>query len=157
VIAEISPVKPSEAHLVWPLLTEIATEELGFPEEALQHYRLTLTDEEIVRWAQSQKHVLIAARKDGKLVGILIGTPPEGGVGTILWLLVTPEYRGEGIGARIFEEACKRYKAIGCHKIKMTAPTKDAVMFYEKQGMQIEGFHIDHWWHLNFWSLGKRL
>ena len=154
---EISTVKPYEANLVWQLLTHVASEELGFPEEALRHYRETWTDEEIAQRAQSQEYVLLAARKDGELIGILIGTPPEGGVGTVPWLLVSPKCRGQGIGNRMFDEACSRYRAMGCHKVKLTAPNKRAVRFYEKQGMRVEGFHANHWWRLDFWALGKNL
>lgn len=154
---EISPLKADEAHLVWPFVANIAKEEMKFPDEVLVHYRRILTDEEIGRRSRDDKHLLIAARKDGKIEGILIGTPPEGGVATILWLLVSARCRREGIGKCLFEAGCSCFRSMGCHKIKLTAPTSDAVRFYEKQGMAVEGFHPDHWWHLDFWSLGKNL
>jgi hypothetical protein len=43
-------------------------------------------------------------------------------------------YRGSGIGGRLFVEACNQYRSMGCHKIKLTAPTRDAVCFMEHQG-----------------------
>jgi len=154
---EISPVKVHEAHLVWPFVAHIAGEEMKFHDEILLHYRRTLTDEEICRRTEDENHLLLAVRKDGEIEGVLIGTPPEGGVGTILWLLVSAGCRGQGLGKGLFEAGCSRYRSMGCHKIKLTAPTSDAVRFYKKQGMAIEGFHPDHWWRLDFWSLGKKL
>lgn len=154
---EISPVKAREAHLVWPFVASIAREEMKFHDEILLHYRKLLTDEEIGRRSQDERHVLLAARRDGEMEGILIGTPPEGGVATILWLLVSAKCRREGIGKSLFEAGCRRFRSMGCHKVKLTAPTSDAVRFYEKQGMAVEGFHPNHWWHLDFWSMGKNL
>lgn len=154
---EISILKPCEASLVWPLVNHIAAKELGFPEEALCFYHQQLTEEEVARRTADLLHVVLAARIDEKLVGALIGTPPEGGVGTILWLLVYAKWREYGIGRHLFCEACRRYQEMGCHKIKLTAPTKHTVRFYEKQGMQVEGFHANHWWNLDFWSLGKNI
>jgi ribosomal protein S18 acetylase RimI-like enzyme len=154
---KITSVLPEEAHLVRSLIREIASKELGFSKKSLNHYIENLTDEEIARRVRDNRYLLLAAREERELIGVVIGTPPEGGVGTIQWLLIVPSSRGEGVGRRLFEAACGRFRSLGCHKIKLTAPNQKAVKFYEKQGMKVEGFHPDHWWHRDFWSLGKKL
>lgn len=153
----ISTITKEDAHLVWPIVARIAAKDLGFSEEILLHYRAILTDDELVRRSEDKRHLLLAARKDGEMAGVLIGMPPEGGVATIMWLIVSARCRGEGVGKSLFEAGCSHFRTMGCHKVKLTAPTIEAVHFYEKQGMVQEGFHPNHWWHLNFWSLGKVL
>jgi ribosomal protein S18 acetylase RimI-like enzyme len=153
----ISPVQPEEASVVCERFIDLSAEGLGFPEQALGYFRDSLTVDSIAQQAQNPKQVLLAARRKGELVGLLLGTPPEGGVATIVWVLVAPECRREGIGCQMFQEACRRYRDLGCHKVKLTVPNEQTVQFYEKQGMQVEGFHANHWWHVDFWSLGKSL
>lgn len=154
---EIGTAQVGETGMVWKMIERIALSDLDFPEVSLQHYRQGLSDDEILRRIRDPRHVLLVARQDGGFAGLLVGTPPEGGVGTIIWLLVVPECRNEHIGGRLFEEACRRYKAMDCHKLKLTAPTQAARQFYEKQGMTVEGFHPDHWFHISLWSLGMNL
>lgn len=154
---EISSVKPEEAQVVRQRLVGLSAEGMGFPEEALRYYRDSWSVDTIAQRARNPQQVLLAARKKGELVGLLMGMQPEGGVATIVWMLVAPEFRRQGIGCRMFEEACRRYRDMGCHKVKLTVPNKQAVRFYEKQGMQMEGFHSNHWWRLDFWSMGKFL
>jgi GNAT superfamily N-acetyltransferase len=146
---KISPIEPSELGQTMNLIVEVAENEMGFPPEAINRYRDAL--------AKSSNNLLLGARKNGDLVGVLVCLFPEGGIATILWLIVASNYRGQGIGSKLFDEACKWALDNGCHKIKLTASTEDAVSFYKLKGMIIEGFHPNHWWHLDFWSLGKLL
>jgi GNAT superfamily N-acetyltransferase len=151
---EISPIKPSDVNKALELVSEAAMGEMGFPLEALCHYRDIIVN---VLNGQSKGHLFLGCKKNEDLIGLLICLPPEGGVATILWLVVAPKYKGQGIGTQLFNMACQWAKDNGCHKIKLTASTTTAVHFYEKQGMKVEGSHRDHWWHLDFWSLGKFL
>lgn len=154
---EISALKPDDAETLWQLVHAVAAKEMGFPEEAMRHYRGSLTGGEFTRRVQDPRQVLLAARRQGQMVGVVAGSAPEGGVATIVWLLVTAGARGSGLGTRLFLEACARYRAMGCHKIKLMATSPDAVRFYERCGMSVEGYHPDHWWHLNFWALGMHI
>ena len=155
---EIESVQPPDADRVRHLLTTLSADSaLGFSEEALRHYWAVWTVEAIRQRAVDPRQVLMTARVNGQLAGLLLGTSPEGGVATIIWVLVADEYRRQGVGGRMFMEACHRYRLLGCHKIKLTAPTLQAVAFYEKQGMKREGFHPDHWWRKEFWSMGMTL
>ena len=127
-----------------------AMRELGFPKEASGFY--------LEQWkARKREGVALEARTGGRIVGVLVGARPEGGVGTIVWLVTSPAFRNRGIGAEMFRRACGWYREMGCHKLKLMAPVKKAVQFYEKQGMRIEGYHPRHWWDMDFWSLGKKI
>ena len=135
----------------------MAANELGFSSVALDHFSQSFTDEELVRRIQCPGTPVFIAMKNDCLAGVLIGSLPEGGVGTIIWLIVFSGFRGIGLGKDLFEKACKAYSSMGCHKVKLTASTPEAVRFYEKLGMSVEGQHNNHWWMLDFWSLGKLL
>ena len=130
---------------------------LGFPQEAIHHYQDGWTEEQIRQKAADPRQILLMATDSDAPIGLLLGTAPEGGVATIIWLLVDSDSRRQGIGGLLFREACREYKSMGCHKLKLTAPTKQAVAFYTKQGMACEGVHPDHWWRMDFWSMGISL
>ncbi len=154
---EIRPLGPAQARVFSEFIHAVSSDGLGFGEEALQYYRDVWTTECIARASQDGRWVVLAAWEAEMMVGLLLGMPPEGGVGTIVWVLVRKDRRRQGIGRRIFEEACRRYRDMGAHKVKLTVPEKKSATFYEKQGMQIEGHHRNHWWHMDMWSMGKSL
>ena len=97
---------------------------------------------------------LIATSGSNSIEGLILGTPVEGGVGTIIWVLVDKNNQNNGLGSKMFDQAKEWYKQKGSHKIKLTVPDKSTVGFYLKQGMIIEGEHTNHWWNNNFWSMG---
>ncbi len=132
------------------IIRTTAIEELGFPMAALDYYQFLLND-------FPSQYIFRKVNFKENIVGIGIGTPPQGGVGTILWLIVRPEYRNLKIGTQLFNVLCNEYKALGCHKVKLTATNQTAVDFYKSKGMIVEGFHPSHWWKMNFWSLAKFL
>ena len=140
----------SDREKIFSIIREIAIDELGFPEEALDFYQNLLIE-------FPKEYVFLKAVLLSEIVGITIGAPPQGGVGTILWLLVRSKWRNYNIGTKLFNEICKEYSLLGCHKVKLTATTKNAVVFYKSKGMEVEGFHSKHWWGMDFWSLGKFL
>ncbi|MDN5285900.1 MAG: family acetyltransferase [Mucilaginibacter sp.] len=51
---------------------------------------------------------------------------------------ISSKYRGQGIGAWVFEYAINRAKEKGCHLIQLTSDKKrpDAIRFYESMGFQ---------------------
>ncbi len=157
-VPEVSAILAGDAPEVHAFLREHSADDvLGFPRPALDHYWAVWSCQAIKMQLVNPGSVMLAARQGGRLVGILLATPPEGGVGTVIWLLVASALRGKGIGSLLFSEACLCYRRLGCHKVKLTVPSAAAVAFYEKQGMKIEGAHPDHWWRMDFWSMGLLL
>lgn len=128
-----------------------------FPVEAQNFYLEPWGSERLKKRISEKREMFYLAHRDRSLVGIVAGTPAEGGVATIIWLLTSPDAQGKGIGTKLFEKACHHYRESGCHKIKLTAPSETAKDFYLYLGMKQEGFHPNHWWNCDFYSLGFEL
>ena len=60
----------------------------------------------------------------------------EGHRGWINYLAVSPHHRRQGIGRKIMEEAEKRLRSAGCHKINLQVreTNRDVIKFYERIG-----------------------
>ena len=81
------------------------------------------------------------------------GTAPEGGVATIIWLMVDPEFQNNKIGSALLTHAKNYYQSLGAHKLKLTVQDKRAASFYEREGLHVECMHQNHWWNLDFWAM----
>ncbi len=152
------PLRIEEAGRACEVFARIVT--TGFPEfppEAVTDYLAPWTADKIAARIKSGEGVLLGFFKGSELVGLVSGTAVEGGVGTIFWLLVAEEGRGSGAGRALFDAACAAYRAMGAHKIKLTAPTESAQNFYNHMGMLEEGYHANHWYHLDFCAMGLEL
>ena len=146
----------SNAPDVWGLISEVASLDLSFPAKALGYFG-KMFDVSSGELNEKTQPPMFIAKEGLGINGVLVGAGVEGGVGTIIWLVVSPVCRGKGIGKALFERACDEYRSLGAHKVKLTVPTQEAVKFYENMGMEVEGYHPAHWWGLDFWSLGKLL
>lgn len=149
---QIRKVKLNELDEFCDVLMKLAHGTGYFPKEAIDHYKKSLSASYLRE--NLNKFILLAAIMDGEVIGVLYGTPQEGGVGTIVWLLVDPKYQKTGLGKNFFSLALKEYKKKGCHKLKLTVPKEEIIYFYTKQGMQLEGTHLNHWWNMTIWSMG---
>lgn len=129
----------------------------GFSEGIVREYNERWSTSVLRDAVLGGRQVLLCAKDGEKIAGLTLGGVPEAGVATIVWLLVGGDYRGKGVGSDLFSVACGRYRSLGCHKIKLTTNSERAIKFYQKMGMAIEGVHPDHWWRINFWSLGMLL
>ncbi len=128
---------------------------IDLPSEAINYFSDQWTEERIL--INIDNWLFLIAKENDKINGVLLGTPLEGGVGTIIWLLVDKQNQNKGIGGLLFKEACSQYKKKGAHKVKLTVPDFEIVSFYIKQGMLLEGTHKNHWWGADFWAMGKNL
>lgn len=156
-LTEISFLTPENADQFFNKMHSLAQKETPFPEAAIQYFDAMWSRDTIAEALRVGRHLFLTAWQDDEMVGILLGTSPEGGVGTVVWILIEPQCRGYGIGSQLLEEACTYYRRLGCHKMKLTIPKKDLLGFYEKWGMVLEGFHPNHWWNMDIWSLGRQL
>lgn len=151
--------KPGDADAMSSLVQRtICTSFPMFPRQAIDDYLIPWTTAAIeVRLNGDARDVCEGAFVEQQLVGIVSGTQPEAGVGTVIWLLVEDGWRGKGVGRALYEAACNAYRSLGAHKMKLTSPSADASLFYQRCGMQIEGTHPAHWYKLDFTSLGVAL
>lgn len=139
------------------LIETVASNELQFPDLAIKHFRTQITDEALILKNDDNNTPYFLACDGDQLAGVLLGTAIEGGVATITWLILAPEYRRQGIGKELFDKACAFYQKRGAHKIKLTASTISAVKFYKRIGMEEEGILFNHWWNIDFTSLAIQL
>lgn len=90
----------------------------------------------------ADRYFLIAETVDGTLLGFVIGeirawefgSPPAGWVFAIN---VDPETRLGGIGTRLFDEVCARFKAAGVRSVRTMVDRRDHLIlsFFRSQGM----------------------
>jgi ribosomal protein S18 acetylase RimI-like enzyme len=128
------------------------------PPEAIIAFESDWTTKLIAQSSVGENCVVIGAFNDANnALGLLFGGPPEGGVGTIVWLGVHTDHRSSGIGRALMEVGFETYRALGCHKVKLYANSDKIVEFYKHMNMVIEGRHTRHWWGVNTHSLAKFL
>lgn len=128
-----------------------------YPPAAVTAFSKAWTEDALTKRLLANNDLLISAWQDDLPIGFVSGPPPEGGVGTVVWLLVKEEMRGAKIGSTLFKMACEYYKSVDGHKVKLTASNQKARDFYHKIGMTEEGFHSKHWWGADFWSFGIQI
>lgn len=124
-----------------------------FPDLAQRHYSKAWQDVELARRIEAANDLLICAWSNDSIVGLVSGTAPEGGVGTIIWLAVAKSHQNRQIGAQLLSLAIEHYRQAGAHKIKLTVHDQKAVDFYVREKLVVEALHHNHWWNLNFWSM----
>ncbi|MDX6498959.1 MAG: Acetyltransferase domain [Blastocatellia bacterium] len=156
-MSEIVCRRPSanEAEPLCALIRQILiTSFPTFPPEAVDDYLKPWTPDSVISRLERGHDILIAAYAGDEVIGLVSGTALEGGVGTVIWLLVDTRWRGHKAGRALYEAACRAYRELGAHKMKLTAPSEGAKRFYESCGMCVEGFHRKHWYKMDFFSLG---
>ncbi len=124
-----------------------------FCDEARSSYSQSLSFENIEKKLTHGNEIILIAEHDETICGFLFGVQPEGGVATIIWLIVHPQYQGRKIGKQLTDASKMHYQSIGAHKIKLTVHSERALQFYLREGFSIEGKHINHWWNLDFYSV----
>jgi ribosomal protein S18 acetylase RimI-like enzyme len=90
----------------------------------------------------ADRYFLIAETTEGALLGFVIGeirawefgSPPAGWVFAIN---VDPETRLGGIGTRLFDEVCARFKSAGVRSVRTMVDRRDHLIlsFFRSQGM----------------------
>lgn len=151
----IRKASPEDAAEIHRFLASMLDAFPSFSAEARASYLSTWSEAGIK--SRMETPGFLALKAGEKIAGVSLCAPPEGGVATLIWLLVDKANQGQGIGKALFTESCRFYKELGCHKLKLTAPSEEARKFYNSLGMNEEGFHPNHWFGADFWSFGVGL
>lgn len=128
-----------------------------FPEKALLKYKKEWNEESIRLAAGNRDKIMLVAVYGDSMVGLLFGAQINGGVGSIIWVAVSPGMRGKGIGRKLCERAENDYREKGAHKVVLYTETESARDFYKKMGYAHEGTHPKHWWEIDHYCMGKIL
>lgn len=115
----------------------IYTEERSFTAEQLERLFLSVNWEsgkfpERLKKALDNCGAVFSAWDGEKLVGLANGIDDGEMTAYVHYLLVDPDYQGQGIATRLLELMSKRYR--GYHHFFLVAEHKELVGFYEKQG-----------------------
>jgi ribosomal protein S18 acetylase RimI-like enzyme len=121
-----------------------------FPPAAHQSYSSSWTSEQIRVRISLNNDLLICAWENEQIAGMVSGTKSEGGVGTIIWLTISPSFQSRGIGSKLLDKAREFYRQEGAHKIKLTVHDSRALKFYQREGFIKESLHVKHWWKIDF-------
>lgn len=97
---------------------------------------------ELLYKALTNSHTLISAWINGKMVGIANAISDGYLVVYYPHMLVHPDYKGKGVGARIMEAMKKKYG--GYHQQMLTADG-EAIEFYKKCGFEKAGKTVSMW------------
>ncbi|MEQ9187352.1 MAG: GNAT family N-acetyltransferase [Cryomorphaceae bacterium] len=152
---KIEQISPQQAADYVNCLKSLIESTIELPQAAIDHFKGQWSPEGVAE--NADKWLFLLATEKDDYLGLVLGTPPEGGVATIIWLLVDPKKQQRGVGQQLFAKATEIYKQKGAHKVKLTVPKESIVEFYTKQGMTIEGVHRNHWWNQDFWAMGISL
>lgn len=128
-----------------------------FPVQAISKYKNDFCESAIRDAVGDGQRIMLCARENTELAGILFGSSLNGGVASIVWLATAENYRGRGIGTLLCHAAETQYQLKGAHKIILYTETKSAKAFYQKIGYTLEGQHLRHWWGLDHYCLVKFL
>lgn len=82
-------------------------------------------------YRRSSAHVFLAQGEREELIGFASVRRD----GYVLFLAVSPDYRGEGFGKRLVADVAKQHRTVTCHARKSN---DDAVEFYRHLGFKIE-------------------
>ncbi|MBO6556827.1 MAG: GNAT family N-acetyltransferase [Pseudomonadales bacterium] len=149
-------IQPSEAGQYLNKLGEFIRESIELPEKALTHYAHQFNEQQVAELSELWLF-LVCVSETGEIEGLILGSPQEGGVATIVWLLVSKNSQGLGLGKKLFANACDHYRRKGAHKLKLTTSEETTTNYYKTLGMRLEGIHKNHWWEHDFWAMGLDL
>jgi len=106
---------------------------------------------------RNEKIILIGENTEtNSIVGFAVIDMPYGGVSFCRWLGILPEFQRVGIGKMLVNEWEKLAKLDKAHKMEVAGqPT--AKGFYEKMGLNLEGFRKASYFGINQYLFGKVL
>ena len=111
--------------------------EFNITEENATRYTAFATDENRLNWHLNGEHrPMFGYVADGKIVGYCSLLWLENGECELNNLAVLPEYRHEGIGAKLLAHAFEKAKEQGCSKVKIGIVEENKVLrkWYETFG-----------------------
>ncbi|MFN8345722.1 MAG: GNAT family N-acetyltransferase [Spirosomataceae bacterium] len=117
-------------------------DDAAMAERLRDYFRTTIESEEFVAWVALQKGEIVAT-SGLCFFHIAPGfTLPEGKKAYILNIYTLPEWRGKGIGTKIFECILEEAKKRGYQRISLHA-SEDGRPVYEKFGFRLTGDEME--------------
>lgn len=129
-----------------------------YPKEALEFDLAHHTKEDYEEHVENPMSFVIAAKENGRIVGLSLGSVADkSGLATLTWLCVDPAFRKRGIGETILKRVDDHVQRHDCHKISLvTLPClTDAVRLYYRLGWMPEANLKRHSWKVDHMVMSK--
>lgn len=111
---------------------------------------------QISMWIKQGNKIVLVAEHNAEIVGFAMLDSLYGGVSFCRWLGVLPAYQRQGIGTKLIQQWENMAYDQGAHKLEVVGqPT--AKKFYEKMGLQLEGFRKSSYFGIDQHLFGKVL
>lgn len=153
----VSPLPSREVDLFFPVFAQVLQTEFPQYTKNVVRYFLEKIYSRInfIYWLDNRlKTIFIARDETGKIIGFAIVDEPYGGVSLCRWLGVLREHQRKGAGRALMEAWTKLAVSQGCHKVELAAQP-DAKVFYEKIGLELEGYRKLSYFGCDQYSFGK--
>lgn len=97
-------------------------------------------EDRLAALVEDEDAVLLAATEAGNLAGFVEGVQ-EDGTGTIAWLHVATEFRGQGVGSALFDAACEALREAGADTLQARdlADNAEGQDFFQHLGFEAAG------------------
>lgn len=151
---EIREIKTKEVFLFLDFFRKSLRSQFGeYSKKSIDFFlKKEWTEERIKKSIKSKAVIFLLAFEEDKVVGYLIGGHPFGGIASIMWLAVSDDYQGRGIGKKIMSAFISLVKKEKAHKVILSVTDRKNIGFYEKIGFRMECFikkdyfGLDTWW-----------
>lgn len=154
----IDLLQPSELRDFYPVFERVLRTEFPCYSEESLHYLLNTiyTKFNFEFWIREKSKFALVARVNGEgpIVGFALIDEAYGGVSLCRWLGVVREYQRRGIGTDLVKRWFKEARARKCHKMEVAAQST-AKTFYEKAGLDLEGFRKKSYFGADQYVFGK--
>jgi RimJ/RimL family protein N-acetyltransferase len=143
---EVDLLKPEEGAVVAGFVQKLPTHDLLFVRRDLSHPKV------VTAWLDSIAEgsiTSLAARSNGELVGCTaVVTDPRSWSRHVaeLRVMVSPEWRGQGLGRLLIQECFALALGLGLEKlyVQMTVDQRSAIAVFEELGFRAEAVLRDH-------------
>ncbi|WP_407275288.1 GNAT family N-acetyltransferase [Halothiobacillus sp. DCM-1] len=144
----IKRAEASDAHSITPLVGQLLSEIMQATGVQSFNFDLGRTATRLERFLEQGKYFVFVAWDGVKPIGFLsiyesYALYAEGNFGTIPELYVEPNYRSQGVGERLMDDAKRLGRARHWMRLEVTTPPLPEFLrtfsFYEREGFSVAG------------------
>lgn len=141
---QIEPAKLSDIRELWRLFSHALTTDFQyFPEEYITEVKRQNSLIRLLVSRLRQDRLALTARKNGKMIGYIIGSLPQATkTAQIYWLYVDPKNRGKSVGLKLLAAAFREFEAKGADKVHLSTHSYD--QYYHRRGFRYHSEHEVH-------------
>lgn len=108
------------------------------------------------RALRNRARVILVAKKESKIIGILDSLVPFGGVSMGAWVMVDPQFQRQGIGTALLLEWETVMRKKGAHSIFLYTKERN-LAFYTEANFERVGFYKNSWFGNDLYIFSKTI